>query len=407
MKVCLLTNTPSPHQLPFARELAARVPKDDFVHLTTEGVELDRQHLGWGDAADKPEWLKVAVPWEQCVREAVQADVLLTGFRDVALFRERNALKRHTFYMSERWFKPPSGMLRALHPGFLRMVLSFRRQAQSPYFHYLPIGRFAATDLIRILSFKNQMGTWGYFIGVSEQLKGARPQRMGLTVLWCGRYLGWKRVDLLIEAVGTLLNEGHRIRLRLVGAGPEETCLRKMAEAVNRRSSVACASPYEQTHTRTTSGGQYSSFDWLLSDQPITFLPPVAIADVREHMRRSHVYVLPSSGYEGWGVVVNEAMAEGCAVVVSDAAGAGSTLIRNGKNGLLFKSGDARALAGSLRTLAKEPALGERLGAVAHGDMVELWTPAVAAERFLSFSKACVDGRPLPVFEAGPLSCAL
>ncbi len=235
-------------------------------------------------------------------------------------------------------------------------------------------------------------------------------------------YLKAKRVDLLIEAVGMLVREGRKVRLLLVGMGSDEHRLRQLAGAVNKEAAVVNGPSASYKGAEPGEGGAAQRAlecvgkggDPFVAEvnadaeaPPVVFESPVAIAKVRQYMRRADVYVLPSSGYEGWGTVVNEAMAEGCAVVVSDAAGSGSTLIRHGENGFLFKSGDVRALAKCLRSLADEPALGERLGATAHDDMVELWTPAVAAERFLTFSKACADGAPLPVFKTGPLSHAL
>lgn len=49
---------------------------------------------------------------------------------------------------------------------------------------------------------------------------------------------------------------------------------------------------------------------------------------VRSLMNQADVYVLSSSGTEGWGVVVNEAMAEGCAIIGSNQAGSIKTMIK-------------------------------------------------------------------------------
>jgi glycosyltransferase involved in cell wall biosynthesis len=55
------------------------------------------------------------------------------------------------------------------------------------------------------------------------------------------------------------------------------------------------------------------------------------------------VFVLPSV-YEPWGLVVNELMNAGRAVIVSDQAGCGPDLVKNGENGYIFPAGDAGAL---------------------------------------------------------------
>jgi glycosyltransferase involved in cell wall biosynthesis len=63
------------------------------------------------------------------------------------------------------------------------------------------------------------------------------------------------------------------------------------------------------------------------------------------------VLVLPSD-VEPWGLVVNEAMACGMAVVISDHVGAGPDLVENSR---VFPAGDVAALAAILRRLASQP----------------------------------------------------
>ena len=73
-------------------------------------------------------------------------------------------------------------------------------------------------------------------------------------------------------------------------------------------------------------------------------------------------FVLPS-GYEPWGLVVNEAMCFGLPVVASDHVGATGDLVREGKNGFVFPAGDVDALADRLRTLLADAELRRKMGA--------------------------------------------
>jgi len=70
--------------------------------------------------------------------------------------------------------------------------------------------------------------------------------------------------------------------------------------------------------------------------------------------------VLPSDSRETWGLVVNEAMAAGLPVVVSDAAGCSVDLVREGENGFTYPCGDAAALAARLAAVAQLGADGRR-----------------------------------------------
>jgi glycosyltransferase involved in cell wall biosynthesis len=64
------------------------------------------------------------------------------------------------------------------------------------------------------------------------------------------------------------------------------------------------------------------------------------------------VLVLPSSGGETWGLVVNEAMAAGVTAIVSDQVGCAPDLIVEGKTGFTYPCGDVDALAGRMSLLA-------------------------------------------------------
>jgi len=61
----------------------------------------------------------------------------------------------------------------------------------------------------------------------------------------------------------------------------------------------------------------------------------------------SDCLVLPSE-YEPWGLVVNEAMAAGLPVIVSDKVGCAADLVRSGENGVVYRCGDLAALAKAL-----------------------------------------------------------
>jgi len=95
---------------------------------------------------------------------------------------------------------------------------------------------------------------------------------------------------------------------------------------------------------------------------------------------QADVFVLPSR-YDGWGVVVNQALGAGLPILASDHAGAAHDLVREGENGFIFPAGDANALSAAMLRYAANPAL-----ALAHGEASRRahadWTPARGAERW-------------------------
>jgi glycosyltransferase involved in cell wall biosynthesis len=61
--------------------------------------------------------------------------------------------------------------------------------------------------------------------------------------------------------------------------------------------------------------------------------------------RLGDILVLPSKGPgETWGLAINEAMACGRAVIVSDKCGAAADMVKDNENGFVFKAGDENDL---------------------------------------------------------------
>ena len=66
------------------------------------------------------------------------------------------------------------------------------------------------------------------------------------------------------------------------------------------------------------------------------------------------VFVLPSKGPgETWGLSVNEAMANGKAIIASDKCGCAADLVHPGKNGYIFKAGDLHELKEVLKKIVE------------------------------------------------------
>ena len=80
------------------------------------------------------------------------------------------------------------------------------------------------------------------------------------------------------------------------------------------------------------------------------------------------VFVLPSR-HEPWGLIVNEAMSAGCAVIVSSDVGAAVDLVRDGIEGFVYPVGDIAALAGALHRTFAAPPTAQFMGAAAAARM--------------------------------------
>lgn len=77
------------------------------------------------------------------------------------------------------------------------------------------------------------------------------------------------------------------------------------------------------------------------------------------------VFILPSI-HEPWGLIVNEAMSAGRAIVLSDDVGCHADLVENEINGFTFPKQNIDALSALLRRFAHDPSLAQKMGRQSH-----------------------------------------
>jgi glycosyltransferase involved in cell wall biosynthesis len=168
-----------------------------------------------------------------------------------------------------------------------------------------------------------------------------------------------KGVDLLLAAFERIVAKGLDVELRLVG---REASLPEF---------LASLSPEAKARVR------YEGF------QPPERLP--------HYFSASDVFVLPSR-HDGWGVVVNQALAAGLPVITSDAVGAGLDLIEDDVNGFKFPAGDVEALQRSMERVASGPEDAHRLGEASRSKALTL-TPEAGAEKWARVFDCLTNGR--------------
>ena len=94
--------------------------------------------------------------------------------------------------------------------------------------------------------------------------------------------------------------------------------------------------------------------------------------------RMADVVVLPSKENETWGLAVNEAMACGRPVLVSDQSGCARDLVIPGKNGFIFRSGDAGDLLKKMTELVAR-----------HKELPEMGRSSYTIIQDWSYDKVC------------------
>ena len=158
-----------------------------------------------------------------------------------------------------------------------------------------------------------------YYCDLQPFIETKRESKGPINFLFCGQMIQRKGVDVLLAAFDQVVQENPNVKLTLVG---------RQAELPTFLSSVS-----HQARTRIS----YEGF------QPPEQLP--------RFFAQADVFILPSR-YDGWGVVVNQALGAGLPVLCSDAVGAAHDLVSPETNGALFPSGDAEALSRHMKRLA-------------------------------------------------------
>ena len=164
---------------------------------------------------------------------------------------------------------------------------------------------------------------------------------VGAHFLVVARLVGYKRVDLAIEACNRL-----QAPLRIVGAGPDEAALRRLAGPTVR------------------------------------FLGRLPDADVAAEYAHCRALIFP--GEEDFGLTPLEAMASGRPVVAYGAGGALETVVE-GITGLFFREPNADSLATALQAVGALSVMPDTL--IAHARRFD---SAVFAERIERFVQAAL-----------------
>ncbi|HEX3581797.1 MAG TPA: glycosyltransferase family 4 protein, partial [Thermoanaerobaculia bacterium] len=167
----------------------------------------------------------------------------------------------------------------------------------------------------------------------AEASPGALRERYGIAqdavvILFSAKLVGRKDPMTLLRAFEAMT---HRSRAALVFMGNGE--LRGALEAYARERHI------ENAH----------------------FIGFINQGEIPAHYAMSNVFVLPSL-YEPRGAVINEAMACGLPVIVTDRCGSIGDIVQENDNAFLYPAGDAGALRDTLDKIVSDDALRARMG---------------------------------------------
>ena len=191
---------------------------------------------------------------------------------------------------------------------------------------------------------------------VSDVDKGQIKLSLGISdqkiLLYVGRLELCKGLEYLIEAVSKI--QSPKIVIVFIGGGSQRSNLAEKCRALNV---------------------QNRFLEFVKNDQ------------LRQYYAVADIFILPSistkSFKEPWGLVVNEAMNQGCPVIATDAVGAAAGgLVENGGNGFIVPEKSAKDLHRAITEILSDESLRDRMSARSF-EIIEHWTQENMALGFI------------------------
>lgn len=176
---------------------------------------------------------------------------------------------------------------------------------------------------------------------IKKEISGMPPllQDNDYRLIHVGRLVKWKKVDLLIKAFAAVKEKYPDAELIIIGKGPEEEPLKRLAGSLNLIDSIKFI------------GGVYNS------------------TTLGRYISASSVYVLAGMG----GLSINEAMCYDKPVICSVCDGTEKKLVRDDYNGKFFKEDSTNDLSNKIdyffSDIERMHAMGKNSGRIITGEI--------------------------------------
>ncbi len=324
-----------------------------FVFREEIGRELPVVTLAPSDSWQKAGQRRLAVATWRKLEELNPAVVLVPGYYTApalaaALWSKMRGRRSVLMTESTESDHRRTGWKEKFKSLLLRGLFDWAVAGGDAHVRYLEALRFPGNRIARNYDVVDN----NFFRTSTEALRSAaQPFDYGLPeryFLYVGRLAAEKNVDGLLKAFASYRRGGGKWTLVLAGDGPE----RKNLEAICESEGVSNAVHF---------AGHKSSAN---------LIPCYAFAGA---------FVLPSTR-EPWGLVVNEAMASGLPVLVSNRCGCAENLVVEGVNGFTFDPMRSDQIASCLTKVAGLDA--DRLSRMkaSSWEIVERYSPAKWAD---------------------------
>ena len=360
MKIVFVSNFLNHHQIPFCEELIKNV--DEFYFVATNNGD----NQGYQKSEARDYLIDYNVDKYRAEKEIMTADAVIFGACPDNLVTLRMKENKLSFVYSERIFK--KGILRCLIPRNFKMLRQRYLNHKNKNLYVLAASAFLPYDLSRIGFPIEKIFKWGYFPEYNLCDEKKQPN----TILYAGRLLKLKHVETVIETAKRLKKDNIDFKVKIIGEGPELEHLICLKE-------------------------KYKLNDYVEFEGSKTH------EEVLEIMQKSSIYMFTSDFNEGWGAVLNESMASGCAVVASSAIGSVPFLIKHNENGMVYKFGNHKNAYRAVKELLVDNEKATSLGVKAR-ETIASYDYKTAVERFLGGVNEFYENEKITPSDSGVFS---
>lgn len=377
MTIVFFSNVLNNHQVALCDELY-RLHNGNFYFVETSQLNAARKAMGFKQF-ERPYLIQTTLNEEykrKAEQLAITADVAIMGAESYSYLKLRiNNSNGVTFSCSERWLK--KGIKNILSRTIIKQFILYLTKGYKRRWYMLGSSAYQANDMRQLKIFKNRVFKWGYFPKYSDSEILLQNNDRKVRILWVASLIPLKHPEMIINLAELLLKNNKDFEITMIGDGEMTQKIKMMRDKTPGLTNRVIMKGY------------------------------IPNKDVMEEMSRSDIFCFTSNRLEGWGAVLGEAMASGCCPISSADTGATPFLIRHGKNGFIFKTGNLQDLYKKVVYLIENPIERRQMAKAARETMLKDWNAERAAKEFLSLAEMKLsDGEAMPMESSLPASPA-
>ncbi len=378
MTITLYSVVLNHHQMPVADALFRHLGNNfNFVELE----KPSKSTLKGGDTYRDRSYLIQS--WENehsyaiAMQLAISSDVCIFASNGITIFQiVRLKQNKLSFEMGEHWLK--RGWINIFSPSLIKWLINyfFRGWYRKQLFH-LCCSAYASNDNKKLFTYRNKCFKWGYFPDLKKiEIEKVIDQSASsvISIMWCSRFISWKHPETPILLAKKLKDLSLDFEMDIFGEGPLLEKTKKMANHLGLSGNVS-------------------------------FKGNVSNSEVQIAMQKHDIFLFTSDRNEGWGVVANEAMNNGCVVVAGHLIGCAPYLIKNGDTGMIYQNNNIDDLLNKIIYLIENPNIIKKIAISANHYINTTWSSDNAVHNLLLLVTDLLSNN-VPRKQEGPCSQA-